>query len=106
MNQLVLTAQVQEVGLIRYTPAGMPALDFSLKAESEVQEAGRPRKVSLEIRAVVIGEIVKRIQTLGIGGQARFSGFLSAQRNGRGTMFHVTALDLLAAPDSLSGLKS
>ena len=46
-----------ERGALRYTPAGLPALDLSLKHESEVSEDGQPRKVSLEIRAVAIGEI-------------------------------------------------
>jgi len=69
-------------------------VDFVLKHESQVQEAGRPRKVSLEIKAVVIGELSARIQALGMGTQARFGGFLSAQRNGRGTVFHVTELDV------------
>jgi primosomal replication protein N len=70
------------------------ALDLSLKHEGEAQEAGKPRKVSMEIKAVGIGEICKRLQVLGVGGQALFSGFLSNQRNGRGTIFHVTALEI------------
>ena len=69
------------------------ALDLGLKHEGEAQEAGKPRKVSMEIKAVAIGEIGKRLQALGVGGSARFSGFLSNQRNGRGIIFHVTAVD-------------
>ena len=69
------------------------ALDLGLKHEGEAQEAGKPRKVSMEIKAVAIGEICKRLQVLGVGGQALFSGFLSNQRNGRGIVFHVTAVE-------------
>jgi primosomal replication protein N len=96
VNQLILQAQLLELGLVRYTPAGLMALDLCLKHESQVQEAGRPRKVSMEIKAVAIGEIGKRLQALGVGGSALFSGFLSNQRNGRGTIFHVTAVDSAA----------
>lgn len=99
MNHLVLQAQLQELGLVRYTPAGLTALDMCLKHESQVQEAGGPRKVSMEIKAVAIGEISKRIQALGIGGSACFSGFLANQRNGRGTIFHITALEAAQAPN-------
>ena len=88
-----MQAQLLELGLVRYTPAGLMALDLSLKHESQVQEAGKPRRVSMEIKAVAIGETAKRLQALGIGGQALFSGFLSNQRNGRGTIFHVTAVE-------------
>jgi len=93
VNQLSLQATLQELGQVRYTPAGLMALDLGLKHEGEAQEAGKPRKVSMEIKAVAIGEIGKRLQALGVGGTARFSGFLSNQRNGRGIIFHVTAVE-------------
>jgi primosomal replication protein N len=99
LNHLILQAQLLELGLVRYTPAGMMALDCCLKHESQVQEAGRPRKISLEIKAVVIGDLAKRLQSLGVGGMAQFTGFLSAQRNGRGTIFHITALDTVTTPN-------
>lgn len=93
MNQLHLQAQIQQLGLIRYTPAGLMALDASLKAESEVIEAGKPRKVSLEIKAVAVGEVARQLQALGVGGIAIFRGFLTHQRNGRGFIAHVTVID-------------
>ncbi|MFK4704309.1 primosomal replication protein N [Roseateles asaccharophilus] len=73
------------------------ALDASLKAESEVIEAGRPRKISLEIKAVAVGEVAKQLQALGIGGLAVFRGFLTHQRNGRGFVAHVTLIEPVAA---------
>ena len=93
MNRLVLAATLIERGAVRYTPAGLPALDLTLKHESEVSEDGQPRKVSLEIKAVAIGAITRTAGALALGSVATFAGFLSAARNGRGTMFHVTALD-------------
>jgi primosomal replication protein N len=93
MNRLVLTAQLVERGAMRYTPAGLPALDLSLKHESEVTQDGQPRKVSLEIRARAIGAITQRVGGLKIGSTHGFAGFLGPQRNGRGVVFHVTELD-------------
>ena len=97
MNQLHLQAQIQQLGLIRYTPAGLMALDASLKAESEVIEAGKPRKISLEIKAVAVGEVAKQLQALGVGGIAIFRGFLTHQRNGRGFIAHVTVIEAAAS---------
>jgi primosomal replication protein N len=94
MNRLVLSAQLVERGAVRYTPAGLPALDLSLAHESEVTEDGLPRKVSLEIKAVAVGEITRQLQPLAIGSAGDFSGFLSAGRNRRGFLFHVTAFDI------------
>ena len=93
MNRLVLTALLVERGVMRYTPAGLPALDLSLKHESEVTQDGQPRKVSLEIRARAIGAITQRVAGLDIGSTHGFAGFLGPQRNGRGIVFHVTELD-------------
>jgi len=100
MNRLVLSAQLVERGALRYTPAGLPALDLSLKHESQVSEDGQPRKVSLEIRAVAIGGITRRLDTLAIGSAGLYAGFLGAGRNGRGLLFHVTALEAAASPGS------
>jgi primosomal replication protein N len=93
MNRVVLSAQLVERGAVRYTPAGLPACDFSLKHESQVTEAGQPRQVSMEMRAVAIGEIAQRLVGLEIGVAGTFAGFLTNQRNGRGTVLHVTEFE-------------
>jgi primosomal replication protein N len=81
-----------ERAAVRYTPAGLPALDLSLKHESQATENGQPRKVSLELRAVAIGEVTRQAGLLAVGSQAQFAGFLTAARNGRGIVFHITAI--------------
>ena len=81
-----------ERAAVRYTPAGLPALDLSLKHESQATENGQPRRVSLELRAVAIGDITRQAGQLAVGSQAQFAGFLAAARNGRGIVFHITAI--------------
>jgi primosomal replication protein N len=93
MNRLVLDGQIVERGQTRYTPAGLPALDLKLKHESEVSEDGLPRKVSLEIKTVAIGAITRPAGAIALGASASFAGFLGATRNGRGLVFHITAID-------------
>jgi primosomal replication protein N len=93
MNRLVLTAQLVERGALRYTPAGLPALDLSLKHQSEVSQDGQHRKVWFELKARAIGEITQRVASLDLGSTHGFAGFLGSQRNGRGVVFHVTELD-------------
>ena len=98
MNRLVLSAQLVERGAVRYTPAGLPALDLLLKHESQVSEDGQPRKVSMEIRAVAIGAITRQLLPLAIGSFLQVAGFLTAARNGRGLSFHVTEVEASASP--------
>jgi primosomal replication protein N len=93
MNRLVLRAKLVERAALRYTPAGLPALDVSLEHESEVTQEGQSRKVRFEIRARGIGRITERLAAVELGTERGFSGFLGAQRNGRGIVFHVTELD-------------
>ena len=93
MNRLVLTAVIAERGAVRYTPAGLPALDLLLKHESKVSEDGAPRKVSMDIKSVAIGAITRQVGALSLGTAGGFAGFLASGRNGRGLVFHITALD-------------
>ena len=94
MNRLVLTASLVERGALRYTPAGIPALDLNLKHESDVTtQEGSSRKVSVEVRARALGEITHRVAQLELGSEHGFAGFIGSQRNGKGVVFHVTELD-------------
>ncbi len=81
---------------MRYTPAGLPALDVGLKHESELSENGQPRKVSMEMRAVAIGEVTRSLAAMALGDAAVFAGFVTSARNGRGLLFHITTVELPA----------
>ena len=93
MNKLILTAQLVEKHALRYTPAGLPALDFSLRHESQVTQSGTPRQVSMDIKARALGDITRVVNGLELGSTHGFAGFLGSQRNGKGVVFHVTELD-------------
>jgi primosomal replication protein N len=93
MNRLVLQAQLVERGALRYTPAGIPAFDLSLRHESEITQEGQPRRISMEIKARALGDITQRLAQVELGSTHGFAGFLGSQRNGRGIVFHVTELD-------------
>jgi primosomal replication protein N len=90
VNRLVLAARLVERRAMRYTPAGLPALDFELKHESELSEDGQQRKVSVQIRSVAIGRVAHPLAAMELGSAGIFAGFLASARNGRGLLFHVT----------------
>jgi primosomal replication protein N len=93
VNRLLLTAALVQRSALRYTPAGLPALDLSLEHESTVSEDGQPRKVSMEMRAVALGAVTQPISGLAMGQGATFAGFITSTRNGRGLLFHITSVD-------------
>jgi len=88
-NTLVLGACIAEAEAMRYTPAGLPALNLKLEHESEVQEAGQARQVKAAIKAVAFGSIAERLVKQAIGSDWRFSGFLATPKNGKNVVFHI-----------------
>jgi primosomal replication protein N len=92
VNRLVLSARLIERGALRYTPAGLPALDFRLEHQSELSEENQLRKVTLQVRAIAIGAVTQALAALALGDSGTFGGFIAGTRNGRGLLFHVTSL--------------
>ena len=89
MNQLVLNAGIAEASALRYTPAGLPALDLRLEHESEVTEAGQVRQVKVAIKAVAFGGVAETLRQQAIGSNWRFTGFLATPRNGKHAVLHI-----------------
>ena len=89
MNQLVLTACIAEASVLRYTPAGLPALDFRLEHESEATEAGQMRQVKVAIKAVAFGSVAETLRQQAVGSSWRFTGFLATPRNGKHPVLHI-----------------
>jgi primosomal replication protein N len=89
VNQLVLTACLVEVSPLRYTPAGLPALNFSLESETEVQEMGTKRQVKVSLNALAIGHLAESIAKQALGSVWKFTGFLGAARQGKNVVFHI-----------------
>ncbi|WP_290870740.1 primosomal replication protein N [Aquabacterium sp.] len=93
MNRVLLSAQIIERQALRYTPAGLPALDLVLQHESELTEAQQHRKVKLDIKAVALGSIAQALNKQEVGVTIGLVGFLGAPRNGRGVLLHITELN-------------
>ena len=89
MNQVVLSARIAEVASLRYTPAGLPALDLRLEHESEIEEAGQKRQVKVALKAVAFGSVAETLGRQSIGTSWNFTGFLATPRNGKYPVLHV-----------------
>nr|WP_245610031.1 primosomal replication protein N [Thiomonas bhubaneswarensis] len=76
---------------MRFTPAGIEALDFVLQHQSTQTEAGMPCETQLQIACVGFGKIARDMHRLSPGVQLHVSGFLRASRRGSRQMkLHVT----------------
>ena len=98
MNQTILSARIAEAQALRYTPAGLPALDLRLEHESEVREADATRQVRVEVKAVAFGTDAETLARQAIGSAFRFTGFLAAPRHGKHPVLHIQSFQ--QDPDS------
>ena len=74
---------------MRYTPAGVPALNLKLEHSSSVVESGQAREIKAAIKALAFGSLAERIARQAIGSIWRFSGFVASPRNGKNVVFHI-----------------
>lgn len=81
-NLMRLEASVMASGPLRYSPAGLPILEMTLAHHSEQMEAGRARKVELEIAAVAMGDLASMLANTPLGSVLRVEGFLAHARKG------------------------
>ena len=64
MNRIVLSGLVLQREALRYTPAGLPVLQFQLSHNETVIEAGLERQVAFEINVVLLGDLANMHQHL------------------------------------------
>ncbi len=95
-NQVVISGVVTELKALRFTPAGVPVVEFRLRHESERAEAGAQRKVNAEIDAVAF-ETQARLLAAGTLGKALTAeGFLCAKsRQSKKPVLHVTNIEFI-----------
>ncbi|MFO1313449.1 MAG: primosomal replication protein N [Burkholderiales bacterium] len=91
MNRLVLDATLAQRDPLRYTPAGIPAIDCTLHHASMQAEAGGERRVECEIHAVAFAATALALSRMSVGGALRCEGFLARRyRTGVTVAMHVT----------------
>lgn len=88
-NSLVLAARVAELGALRFTPAGLPAVDLRLEHESTIVEAAQPRQVRTVLKAVAFGAVAERLARQALGSLWCFRGFLATPGNGKQPVLHI-----------------
>ena len=88
-NSLQLHASIVAAESLRFTPAGLPALNLQLEHDSTVNQAGVNRQVKLVIKAVAFGTLAESLAKQAIGSIWTFSGFLSNARQGKSVVFQI-----------------
>ena len=95
-NRVEITGVVTELQALRYTPAGVPVVEFRLAHESERAEAGAIRKVNAEIDAVAFEAQARLLAAGPMGRLLKAEGFLCAKsRQSKKPVLHVTNIEFI-----------
>jgi primosomal replication protein N len=89
VNSLVITALITEAQALRFTPAGVPALNLVLDHSSEAEQAGGRRQVVTSLKAMAFGSVAERLARQSIGSHWRFEGFLANASRSKSLVLHV-----------------
>lgn len=88
-NRVALTGILAELAALRYTPAGLPALDLRIEHSSQQAEAGSKRNVTASVKAVAFGPLAEKLARQAPGSQWTFQGFLATPRNTKMLVLHI-----------------
>ncbi|MBS0321495.1 MAG: primosomal replication protein N [Proteobacteria bacterium] len=95
-NRLTLAATLASREPLRYTPAGIPALDVMLVHASMQPEAGGERQVNCELAAVAFGDVAVAMAKLPQGAAIRVQGFIARRyRTGTSLALHVNRFETM-----------
>ena len=90
-NEVALSGELTAIEPLRYTPAGIPLLNFRLLHRSQQAEAGVKRQVECEVNGVAMAEVAVALSRLKPGQAARVKGFLNRRnRMSAQLVFHAT----------------
>ncbi|OGA41672.1 MAG: primosomal replication protein N [Betaproteobacteria bacterium RIFCSPLOWO2_12_FULL_68_19] len=96
MNRVELSGRLLELGALRYTPAGIPAVEFRLRHESEQGEAGSVRRVEAEIGGIAFEAQARLLAAAKLNTGLRLQGFLGAKsKRSKKLVLHVTDIEFI-----------
>ena len=97
-NEVVIDGRLLKRSVLRYTPAGTPAVDLLIGHRSIQNEAGSRREARCEIEAVALGDMALKLGTVKLNRSLQVCGFLAQRSLGnRRLVLHVVSIDAIAA---------
>lgn len=80
-NQTIICGEILKLGILRYTPAGIAVIEFTVSHVSQQIEAGVARQIICEILTVALGQLALNVAELKVNDKVKLTGFLN--RKGR-----------------------
>lgn len=94
-NRVVLSGQILALDPLRFTPAGIPALNLTLGHRSRQVEAGMEREVECEMAVMALGDLANQASRCKVGDSVKIQGFLAKKsRNSTHLVLHANRIEL------------
>jgi primosomal replication protein N len=95
-NRTQLCGRLETRCALRFSPAGVALVDFTIAHRSEQKEANTVRKVDCVMKATAAEDLAQQIAKLRVGAQIKASGFLAqASRANSALVLHVQNFELI-----------
>ena len=92
----MLSGKLIGLDALRYTPAGIPVVNFRLSHASEQQEAGAMRAVECEIAGLAFEREARLMAAARPGMQVKIAGFLDRKsRDSKQLILHTTNIEFV-----------
>jgi len=96
LNSFQIDGVLSELGVLRYSPGGVPVMSGRIEHRSRQVEAGVPREVGLELSVVAVGDKAKLLAAVRLGSHVRLAGFLAARSlKSRAPVLHIDTIEFL-----------
>lgn len=76
-NQTIICGKIVKLGVLRYTPAGIAIIEFTVKHVSQQIEAGVARQIMCEILTVALGQLALTVAEFKVDSAIKLTGFLN-----------------------------
>ncbi|MBY0484052.1 primosomal replication protein N [Nitrosomonas sp.] len=76
-NQTIICGRIAKLGVLRYTPAGVAVIEFTINHVSRQKEAGVARQIIFDILAVALGQLALTVAEFKINNTVKLTGFIN-----------------------------
>ena len=92
----MLSGNLIELDALRFTPAGIPVVNFRLSHVSEQSEAGAKRAVACEVAGLAFEREARLMAAARPGMQVKVTGFLAGKsRDSKQLVLHATNIEFV-----------
>ncbi|MGZ0019143.1 primosomal replication protein N [Nitrosomonas sp. wSCUT-2] len=95
-NQTIICGKLIKLGALRYTPAGIAVIEFTVHHESRQREAGAMRQIIFDVFAIAMDQLALQVAEVKVDSMVKLSGFLNRKSHmNQQLVLHASQIELI-----------